>query len=117
VDVAAVGATASAMLSPLIVGSTDHDVLFGVVWFGGVIASRMVPLKPPMNAESLMVKTRLLPTTVGGLVISPADPLVAEYNQLASVIDGVVPVSSGIVMVVFGPHSLSPSPSQEIAML
>ena len=90
--------------SALRVGSISQEVRFGVTRLGGVALSSMEPLKPATNRVSSRVRTRSVPTTVGPEVMSPATPEVALYFHEASVMDGVVVVSSGMVMVVFGPH-------------
>ena len=117
VDVAGVGASTGSMPPPLREGIKDHDVLFAVTLFGGVARRRMVLEKPLMNRLSSRVSTRLLPMTVGPLVIRPCTAAVALKVQAGSVIGGVVVVSRGITIRDFGPHSLPPAPAQETAML
>ena len=76
-EVAASGATTGTMPPPVIVGRMDQLVLFGVTRFGGVAVRVMEPEYPETNWSESTPMTRLVPTTVGPDVISPADPLVA----------------------------------------
>jgi hypothetical protein len=57
-----------------------------------------------MNTDGSRVRTRLFPTIVGPLEISPAEPLETLYTHDGSVMEGVVADDSGIVTSRFGPH-------------
>ncbi|CAB4324604.1 unannotated protein [freshwater metagenome] len=116
IDCAGVDTVTGEIESPVSVGSISQEVRLGVTRFGGVALSSIEPLKPAVNLVSSRVMTRSVPTTVGPEVMRPANPEVAVYFHDESVIDGVVEVSSGMVMVVFGPHWAPPVPWQDTLM-